>query len=149
MKTIIAGVLLTVASLTACASVRGTASYIEAGVSATDAAILANDAAWWLTAVPLPPARTTLMLLPASRADGAAVVTERLRAAGYGIYEPSKAHPEPPTDGVPIRYLVSSLRDGTVLLRLQYEGTEATRIYTRAQDGTLVALAPFTVRSAQ
>ncbi|WP_227650638.1 hypothetical protein [Klebsiella pneumoniae] len=47
--------------------------------------------------------------------------------------------------GVPLRYIASPLDSG-VLLRLQYQGIEASRYYPRGSNGQLLPGAPFTVR---
>lgn len=136
-------------ALAGCTTMRPTMSYVTSEVTVNDAKVLATDAAKHL-ALPLPPARTTIVLdPPASRQDDVMTpaMVEQLRATGYGVV---LIEPNRPKDanGVPLRYLVSPLQTG-VLMRLQYQGVEAARFYPRSTDGSLLnEAAPFTVRQA-
>lgn len=139
------------AALAGCSTVRPSMSYVAPEVTASDATVLAADAAEHL-APALPPAHTTLVLDPPVTKQNDVMtpaMIEQLRATGYGVVqvEPNRAKDAPPVEGVPLRYLVSPLQAG-VLMRLQYQGVEAARFYPRATDGSLVESAPFTVRQA-
>lgn len=136
--------------LSACATSRPSMSYVAKEVTAADAQILAADAVAHL-ADPLPPAHTTLVLDPPATATQD-VLTEAmvsaLRARGYGVTLVDPKIGTASDHETPLRYLASPLDQG-VVLRLQYQGIEASRFYPRATDGKLLSNgAPFTVRGS-
>lgn len=133
--------------LSACATSRPTMSYVEPTVTASDAQTLASDTVAYL-ADPLPPARTTIVLDPPAAKDHdalTAAMLPALRARGYGVTLVDPQTGKAGGAGVPLRYIASPLDSG-VLLRLQYQGTEASRYYPRSSNGQLLPGAPFTVR---
>lgn len=136
--------------LSACATSRPSMSYVSPEISAGDAQILAAASVQYL-ADPLPPARTTLVLDPPSSGKHdalTAAMLNSLRARGYGV---SVADPKTGVaagQGVPLRYLASPAFSG-VVLRLQFQGVEATSFYPRTAAGKLSAGAPFTVRGGK
>lgn len=136
------------AVLAGCATTRPGMSYVSSEISPTDARTLAADAAQHL-AVPLPAAKTTIVLYPTGQRQDALTpaFTEALRATGFGVSIAPREKDAPAPDGVPVRYLVSPLDYG-ILMRLEYQHREAARFYVRATDGSLVKAAPFTVREA-
>lgn len=137
--------------LSACATSRPSMSYVAPEVTPVDAQTLAADTVAYL-ADPLPPARTTLVLDPPAGAKhdaltGAMLVA--LRARGYGVSVVDPKTGKAAGQGTPLRYLASPLYRG-VVLRLQFQGVEASRFYPRTASGKLVpADAPFTVRGGQ
>ncbi|CZZ75162.1 conjugal transfer protein TrbH [Salmonella enterica] len=136
--------------LSACATSRPTMSYVEPSVTATDSITLSREAVAYL-ADALPPARTTLVLDPPAAKDQdhlTAALLPALRARGYGVTLADPKTGRPAGQGVALRYLASPL-DGGVLMRLQYQGTEASRFYPRGTNGLLLPGAPFTVRGGQ
>lgn len=141
--------ILVGSALAGCAPVRPSMSYVAPTVTAHDAQVLAADAAQWL-AGPLPPAQTTIVIEPPAAGQTDVMtqaMTNHFRATGYGVVQ---APPRPPKNaplpkGVTLRYLVSALNSG-VLLRLQYQGAEATKYYARSARGALIEAGPFTVR---
>lgn len=142
--------LAAVLILSACATSRPTSSYVEPTLAASDLQVLANDTVAYL-ANPLPPARTTLVLDPPSAKEHdplTAAMLPALRARGYGVtlVDPQTGKAE--GAGVALRYLASPL-DGGVLLRLQYQGIEASRYYPRASNGQILPGTAFMVRGAQ
>lgn len=133
--------------LSACATSRPTMSYVEPSVTATDSITLSREAVAYL-ADALPPARTTLVLDPPAAKDQdhlTAALLPALRARGYGVTLADSEDRPTGRAGVALRYLASPL-DGGVLMRLQYQGTEASRYYPRGTNGLLLPGAPFTVR---
>lgn len=133
--------------LSACATSRPTMSYVEPTVTDSDAQTLASDTVEYL-ADPLPPARTTLLLDPPVSKNSDALTTvmmTSLRERGYGVALLDPQTGNASEDGVLLRYIASPLDSG-VLLRLQFQGTEASRYYPRGSDGQLLPGAPFTVR---
>ncbi|GLR55173.1 conjugal transfer protein TrbH [Shinella yambaruensis] len=151
----LAPILLTASLLAGCATTGPGASYVAPEISAGDATVLATDAARHL-AQPLAPAHTTLLLRPASGREEVMTpaLTLSLRDAGFGVVmAPTKPQNSSTTGqeaaGTALRYLVSPL-DAGVLMRLQYQNTEAARFYPRATNGELSpdSAAPFTVREA-
>lgn len=129
-----------------CASTGSTQSYVEPTVSEAEAATLASDAATYLVD-PLPPAHTTLVLdPPAAKVQDTltAALIPALRERGYGVTLAQPGRSASSGGGVALRYIASPL-DGGLLLRLQYQGKEASRHYPRASDGQLMSGAPFTV----
>jgi type IV secretion system protein TrbH len=132
--------------LSACVTRPGM-SYVAPTVTASDAQTLARDTVDYL-ADPLPPARTTLVLDPPAAKDHdalTAAMLPALRARGYGVTLIDPQTGKVGGAGVPLRYLASPLDSG-VLLRLQYQGIEASRYYPRGSNGQLLPGAPFTVR---
>ncbi|MFU6542265.1 conjugal transfer protein TrbH [Pseudomonas aeruginosa] len=122
-------------------------SYVEPTVTASDAQTLASDTVVYL-ADSLPPARTTLVLDPPAAKDHdalTAAMLPALRARGYGVTLVDPQTGKAGGAGVPLRYIASPLDSG-VLLRLQYQGIEASRYYPRSSNGQLLLGAPFTVR---
>ena len=143
--------LAAVVLLSACATSRPSMSYVAPEVTAADAQVLAAVSVAYL-ADPLPPARTTLVLDPplSGKHDAlTAAMLNSLRARGYGV---SLVDPKTGTaagQGTPLRYLASPLASG-VVLRLQFQGVEATRFYPRTTNGKLLSDgAPFTVRGGK
>lgn len=145
--------LLLVAALvlSACATTRPSVSYVDPEVTANDAETLASDAVDFLVD-PLPPAHTTLLLDPPAVRQGGTtdiltrVMLDRLRAHGYGISV--VVDDRPASQGVhaiPLRYLASPLDNG-IVLRLQFKGQEATKLYPRTSDGALLTNGPFLLR---
>lgn len=150
----IALVCLAAAMLAGCVA-SSTASYVTTGLSEADAQTLAADVATHLRSA-LPAARSTLALQPTGATDAfTPVLAEKLRAAGYGVAASAEAthggDGAQPAAGqtreIVLRYLVSPF-DAGVVLRLQYQGVEASRFYSRTAGGALGAGSPFTVRSA-
>lgn len=128
-----------------CASL--TASSVDTNLSTNDAALLATDASAQLAAT-LPPARTTIVLNQQTfkSKQGKEVdnqMIEKLRARGFGVAQLQQKNKE--LTAVPVRYNISRLETG-VILQLKYNGIEAARFYRRAQNGSLVRAAPFTIR---
>jgi len=141
-------VLLSCLVLAACArSPRPAVSYVSSKVTPVEIATLVADTTRYLYAA-LPPAHTTVQLVPAkSRAAAtlSTVLAEQLRITGYGVIEnDTREHINDP-HVVPLRYLVSRLDDG-IVLHLQYRNIEASRFYPRTADGGLALAAPFSVR---
>ena len=135
--------------LSSCVTSRLTMSYVEQTVTASDAQTLASDTVTYL-ADPLPPARTTIVLDPPAAKDQDALTTamlSELRARGYGVMLVDPQTGKAGGVGVPLRYIASSLDSG-ILLRLQYQGIEASRYYPRGSNGQLQSGAPFTVRGS-
>lgn len=142
--------VLVAALLSACASMPRDVSFVAPEITPADSATLAADTAQHL-ATALPPARTTLLLQPAKTDVLTAALLRQLIDQGFGVIEAdplAKGEQSAPSDAVSLRYLASPL-DAGVVLRLQYQGIEASRYYPRAADGSLVTAAPFTVREAQ
>lgn len=142
--------LATALLLSACATSRPTMSYVESSVTATDSITLSREAVAYLAAA-LPPARTTLVLDPPAAKDQdhmTAALVLALRARGYGVTVADPKTGRAAGQGVALRYLASPL-DGGVLMRLQYQSTEASRYYPRSTNGLLLPGAPFTVRGSQ
>ncbi len=143
--------LVVALTLGACATSRPSMSYVAPEVTASDAQTVAEDAVKFL-AEQLPPARTTLLLDPpaatsSSSADTlTAAISEKLRERGYGIAIVVDARPESQAgQGTPLRYLAAPLENG-IVLRLQYSGQEASKLYPRTTDGRLLTNGPFTLR---
>ncbi|MGS7411475.1 conjugal transfer protein TrbH [Klebsiella pneumoniae] len=142
--------LIAILLVSGCSTMRPTQSYVSPELKAGDARTLSTDAVSYLSDV-LPPARTTLVIdLPKTRGQQDSLTSAMmasLRARGYGVTvaDPKTAA----TAGTPLRYLASPLYGG-VLLRLQYQGTEASRFYPRTIGGSLVVSkdASFTVKQA-
>jgi hypothetical protein len=140
--------LVATLALGGCATVSRTSSYVSE-VSPADAATLASSIADYL-GQQLPPANTTLVLQPPAQSQAhnalTPALTRALQRAGFGVYPPTQDAPAPA--GVhSIRYLVSPLNAG-VLVRLQYDQTEASRWFARNSGRQLQAGSPFTVRAA-
>lgn len=130
-----------------CAALRPTMSYVEPSVTASDGQTLASDTVAYLSD-PLPPARTIIVLDPPATKDRDSLTSAMLpalRKRGYGIELINPKTGKASSAGVPLRYIASPLDDG-VLLRLQYQGIEASRFYSRGSNGLLLTDAPFTVR---
>lgn len=139
--------LLLLLSLAGCASVPPTASWsapaltpAAAKAMATDTMTFLRDTAGWS------PAATTVYVEPAGpkqvKNPLAATLPLALRGAGYGVsIDPADAKARH------LRYLVTPLAGG-LLLRLQYDGTEASRLFKETTPGEWVATSPFTVREA-
>lgn len=145
--------LLAVCLLAGCATSRPPGSYVS-GVFESDADLLASAMVEYL-GEQLPPASTTFVLQPPARDPLGKALTpalgSALRQAGFAVQEaaPQKAAPGSPagSGGYALRYLISPL-DAGVLVRLQYQQTEASRWYVRNSRGELQAASPFTVRVA-
>ncbi|MBD8483925.1 conjugal transfer protein TrbH [Pseudomonas coleopterorum] len=137
--------------LSACATSRPSMSYVAPEVTAADAQTLAADTVAYLSD-PLPPARTTLVLDPPTHAKHDALTVamlNALRARGYGVSIVDPKTGVPAGQGTPLRYLASPLYSGMVL-RLQFQGVEASRFYPRTASGKLVpADADFMVRGSK
>jgi hypothetical protein len=149
-RVILPAALLAALALGGCATTpRPSLSHVS-GVSASDAALLANAMAQFL-GQQLPRAATTLVLQPPSRDQASNALTPALHSAlvqaGFGVQEAAPGTPLPNSGGYALRYLVSPL-DAGVLVRLQYHQTEASRWYARNSSGQLQAASPFTVRVA-
>ena len=140
--------------MSACATSRpsiSSISYVAPEVRANDAQTLASDAVNFLAAA-LPPAKTTLLLNPPATGQSAtpdvltSALTDRLRRRGYGIAVVVDERPtSQTTQATPLRYLASPLDNGIVLC-LQFKGQEATKLYPRTTNGTLLANGPFLLR---
>lgn len=168
-------ILIVSFALAGCATTRPGTSYVAPGITAYDGAVLAADTSNYLRTV-YPAANTVLALEAPSVKAGNAVTPEldiALRLAGFAVIENSPEESArqtaaeraaqqrsaalrgdgyavmdgaaAPAAGVRLRYLVAPLDHGLVL-RLQYQGVEASRFYHRNTNGGLVAAAPFTVR---
>ncbi len=140
--------LLAVLLLAGCATSRPPGSYVS-GVFESDAALLASAMVEYL-GEQLPPASTTFLLQPPARDPLGNALTpalgSALRQAGFAVQEAAPGSPA--GSGVyALRYLISPL-DAGVLVRLQYQQTEASRWYVRNSRGELQAASPFTVRVA-
>jgi len=146
MRNALSLVLLASFALGGCATTRPSMSFVAPEVTASDAQALAGDVVTFL-ADPLPPAHTTLLLDPPRDMTDAltAAMTEQLRARGYGIAIVPERGPVPTGQGSALRYLASPLDNG-IVLRLQYAGHEATKLYPRTTDGKLLTSGPFTLR---
>ncbi|MCD2514663.1 conjugal transfer protein TrbH [Comamonas endophytica] len=140
--------------LSACAApLRSSSSYVDSNINAADAITLANDAAVYLSKS-LSPAKTMLVIDPPPTRNVADELTPAMQTAlrekGYGVLILSTKNPEKkekadPPAGTALRYLASPLETG-VLLRLQFQGIEASRFYQRNKDGALLPNGfPFTV----
>ncbi len=143
--------VLAALALSACATSRPSMSYVAPEVTASDARTLATDAVDFL-ADPLPPAKTTLLLDPPAVRQGAApdvltpAITDSLRARGYGLAVVVDDRPaSKDVQAIPFRYLASPLDNG-IVLRLQFKGQEATKLYPRTTAGTLLTNGPFLLR---
>jgi type IV secretion system protein TrbH len=136
--------LTVVLLLSSCAFLSPQGSYVDA-VQPKEATLLASSMADFL-GQQLPPAKTTLVLipLPGSQAKNTltSALTLALVRAGYGMASLAAA----PTEAHRIRYLVSSMKTG-VLVRIQYDQTEAACWFIRNRQHQLYAGLPFTVRS--
>jgi len=148
------GIFITLISLilSGCFTLRPSISYIdEEKITPADATILITDAVTYLEEV-LPPAHTVLIFdapIPGAGQNFRffkLTMIEKLRESGYGVIEDYPWMAPEDNQGTLIRYLVSSMDNG-VLLQLQYLQYEASRFYSRLQDGTLIPDAPFTVRN--
>jgi hypothetical protein len=149
MKRIFIAPMTIAVFLSACTVTRPTMSYVAPGLSGDDAVTLATDAVEHLSG-PFPPAKSTLLLDPPQNKAGDVLtpaLLARLRANGFGVIEANPKTKAPAVTDTLIRYLVSPLENG-VVLRLQYQGVEATRFYPRGTNGALLPFAPFTVREA-
>ena len=125
-------------------------SYVEPSVTATDSITLSREAVAFL-ADALPPARTTLVLDPPAAKNQdhlTAALLPALRARGYGVMLVDPKTGFSTGQGIMLRYLASPLDNG-VLMRLQYQGIEASRYYPRNTSGLLLPGAPFTRRGQQ
>lgn len=143
-------------ALSACATSRPSMSYVAPEITYSDAQTMATDAVNFL-ADPLPPAHTTLILDPPRPKQPASAVnptdaltaamTEKLRARGYGISVVTDDEHKDATarKGTALRYLASPLDNG-IVLRLQFGGQEATKLYPRTTDGKLMPSGPFMLR---
>lgn len=133
--------------LSACATSRPTMSYVEPSLNANDALTLSREAVAYL-ADALPPAKTTLVLDPPAAKDHdalTAAMLPALRARGYGVTLVDPKTGNAAGQGIPLRYVASPFDTG-VLMRLQYQGAEASRYYPRGSNGLLLPGGPFTVR---
>lgn len=145
--------LVTALLLTACAASRSNLSYIESSVTADDAQTLARDIVDFLTDS-LPPARTTIVLYPPNtkEKDTQDVLTAALLPAlsdrGYGVMLIDSSADTADSTGIPLRYLVSSFNGG-LLLRLQYQGNEVSRYYSKDSNAQLFSGVPYTVRGVE
>ena len=96
----------------------------------------------------LPPARTTLVLIPPPRGQRANPVTagvaDALRRTGFALAPEGAA----PPGAHRVRYLVTPLLGG-VLVRVHLDGVEAARLFRPNARGTLVAATPLTVREGR
>lgn len=156
-----------------CATYQAT-SYVASGLSAEDAKVIAKDVAKFLKRQPdLPPANTTLVLnLPSCQlaaCDDALTpaLEQRLTKVGYGVALSSELESAAAGEegqegapsgipahhtGVPLYYLASISTSPLtgVILRLQYLGVEASRLYPRTakgkRKGTLLSSGAFAVR---
>lgn len=136
--------------LSGCATSRPSMSYVEPTVSSNDALTMSREAVAYLASA-LPPARTTLVLDPPAAKDHdalTAAMLPALRAQGYGVALVDPKTGQAPGQGVPLRYIASPMDRG-FLMRLQYQGIEASRYYPRGSNGLLLPGAPFTVRGGQ
>ncbi|OHV78536.1 hypothetical protein [Rhizobium sp. LCM 4573] len=139
---VVAAVMMAVL-LSACTTMRSTVSYVSPELTPLDAQLLAADSASHLSGA-LPAAKTTLVLDPPAGGDRLTpAMMTKLRDAGFGVVEAKNGDQQ--VQGVALRYLASPLENG-VVLRLQYEGVEASRFYPRTASGALASASPFTVR---
>ncbi|WP_443694974.1 conjugal transfer protein TrbH [Pseudomonas sp.] len=126
-------------------------SYVAPELTGSDAQVLAADSMAYL-ADPLPPARTTLILDPplSGQNDALSALFElSFRGRGYGVLVVDPKTGLAAGQGTPLRYLASSFESG-VVLRLQFQGSEATRFYPRSTGGKLLSNgAPFMVRGGK
>lgn len=137
--------------LSGCAISRPTMSFVAPELTASDAQVLAADSLAYL-ADPLPPARTTIILDPPLNGQHDALSGPfelSFRSRGYGVLVVDPKTGVAAGQGTPLRYLASPLESG-VVLRLQFQGNEATRFYPRSSGGKLLSNgAPFTVRGGK
>ena len=102
----------------------------------------------WLSEV-APPATSTLLPLPVSRRQQGNAVTaallDDLRAHGYGIATSLEASP----DAHVVRYVITPVWDRYLLLRVQIDGVEGSRLFYRDMQGGLSVASPLMERGTQ
>lgn len=140
--------ILAAFSLTGCQTQGDfSSSSVSVQLPAAAARQLADDAALYLANV-LPPARTTLRIVPGKQEAQDSVspaMLVALREKGYGVIVSNEHDQQHSAADVPVRFMVSRLENG-VLLRLDYGSSEATRFYLRTADTRLAPASAFTVR---
>jgi hypothetical protein len=131
--------------LAGCAAMQPvTASYV-APVTPTDTMPLVQSIASFV-GDQLPVGRSTLLLEPPPANQQANTLTPALttvlHARGYAIAADAKAAPS----SHHVRYLVTPLFDG-ILVRVNIDKTEGSRMFQHDKAGNLVAYAPMAVRN--
>ncbi len=116
-----------------------TSSYVEA-ISLSDADIVARDMADFLSNQ-FASAKTTIELEPMNNEFHARLLAH-LKSRGFGIVETG-----PELGATGLRYAVTQLDEG-IILRMKYQGKEASQFYPRRQGGTLALNNVYTVREA-
>lgn len=112
-------------------------SYVGA-ISTADAGEVTKDMAQFL-ADQLPPAKTTIELEPI-KSPLHDMLLEQLTGKGFGVV----AQPE---GAIALRYAVTQL-DAGVLVRMKFQGKEASRFYDRTNTGSLSFNNSFAIREA-
>lgn len=139
----LAGVL----ALAGCGHPRPALSWV-APSAAPEAATIAAAIGEWLGEA-APPATSTLLVLPVSRRQAANPVTlallDNLRRHGFGLATSLEASP----DAHVVRYLVTPVWDRYLLLRVQLDDVEASRLFYRDLRGGLVPASPLTERGTK
>lgn len=138
-------IVLSVMALAGCAT-DNKVSYVD-GVQASDAPYLARSITEFVSQE-LPPAATTLAIQPPQESQSGNALTpalhQQLASAGFGIASPDQHVPGAHT----LRYLVSPLSGG-LLVRLNFDMTQANRWYVRNSAGQLQPGSPFTVNGGK
>jgi len=105
-------------------------SYVAPDISQEDANIVAQDMAEYLSEN-FPAAKTTIDV-GASKGPLQSTLVEQLTLEGFGVVEKKS------DNSILLRYKVSPLYKG-VLVRMAYQGIEASRFYSRDSAGGLSA----------
>ena len=105
-------------------------SYVAPGISQEDANTVAVDMAEYLSEN-LPAAKTTIDV-GSLKGPLQSVLVEQLTLKGFGVVEKKS------DNSILLRYKVSPLYKG-VLVRMAYQGIEASRFYSRDSAGGLSA----------
>lgn len=129
-----------------CATSRPTMSYVAPELTTADATVIATDVIDYLSRE-LPPGRTVLTLDPPPQDVIGPQLINRLPQKGFGLGFVDPDDKTADRSEMLLRYVVVPLDSGFVV-RLQYQGREASRFYNRTTDGDLIPISRFAVREA-
>lgn len=108
---------------------------------------VAGAIAEWL-AEAVPPARSTLLVVPVARQQQGNKVTaalmDALRRKGFGLATSREASPSAHV----VRYAVTPIFDRHLVIRVQLDDAEAARLFYRDARGGLRPAAALTIREA-
>lgn len=93
----------------------------------------------------LPPAATTLMVVPHDRCgrdELSGALDSALRKAGFAL----ATHPEVSREAHEVRYHLTGGWQDSLILRLSIDGRETTQLYVRNQHGQFRPAGPLTVK---